>query len=439
MNHPEQLKNSTVLRTELANGTVILADPDSRFSSVTIAICFIGGLSDETEECVGVTHLLEHLLFKRTGTKGPHELAAAMDELGGEVNAFTDFDSLCVHGTAPGRQFRELAELLGEIVFEHQFGDAEISLEKEIVRQEILESSDSPSEIVYQSLSKTLWPGSIFRFPVFGTVDSIQRISESDLLRRRDTLFCGKRCVIACCGNVDPEELVAFAAARFGALPPGSHAVVSPPSRGDGFVTEAHQSNQVQLVLSQPWLPADSEELAAGLVLSTILGGGLSSRLFQRLREEEGLAYEVSTSVEMVSSQSNLLVSSVVERNHLEEALEIIMEELSRAAAGEIDEDEVERAKKLLSARYDLDMDSPGSRLWYALDHEIRSRSFVDKSHPDAVLAGLQKLRVEQVRRTAATWLLQNPGAVVFGGDVEGLSVSPLLAVLLNPESQKPE
>ena len=407
-------------QVELKNGVTVLVDPDPRFSSTTLAVCLLGGLSDEHERVVGISHLFEHLLFKQTKKRDARQLAAIMDELGGEVNAFTDFDSLCVYGSTPKSQFHELADLLREILLEHQFGESELALEKDIVRQEILEANDSPSDATYQCLNRTLWPNSILRFPVFGTLESVQRISLGDLGVRKNQLLVGRRCVVACCGAVDADAVIRYAESSFGHLPRGEEYRFQAPPRGSGLAYEEHQATQVYVALSQPWISGDSQDVAAGLVLSTILGGGLSSRLFQKLREEAGLAYEVSTNVEMVGSSANLLTSCVVERDNLDEAIRIIEEEIRGAREGNVTE-EVERAKKLLRARFELDMDSPVNRLWYALDHLIRARSFQDETHPEAVLAQLQKLSVNDVRRVAKDVLTEKPEVSVFGGDVKGL------------------
>ncbi len=406
----------------------MLVEPDNRFASAALSVCLIGGLSDELESEVGVSHLLEHLLFKKTSKREAKEIAAAMDELGGEINAFTDLDSLCVYGTTTSRQFPELSGLLAEMLLEPQFGEEEIQVEREIVRQEILESQDSPGDVTYQALNRLLWPDSVFRFPVFGTLESIQRLQLAHLRARLSALLTAGRCIVAASGAVDFDAVCRFAESAFGALPQGVPYSLSSPLRSSGAAIEQQSVHQVYIALSQPWIPADSVDVAAGLVIATVIGGSLSSRLFQKLREEAGLAYEVSMSVEATSREANLVTTSVVERAHLEPALEIIFRELQDVRNNGITEIELERTRKLLRARHELDFDSAGNRLWSAIDHEIRSRSFNDLSYPAAVLERLEQLTLSDVRRAASEFLLCQPGVAVLGGDVKGLAIPKLLS-----------
>ncbi|MCB0324059.1 MAG: insulinase family protein, partial [Bdellovibrionales bacterium] len=154
-------------KLKLPNGGIVLVDADSRFQSMAYAVCLRGGLRGERREELGLTHLLEHLLFKRTRQADTFAIARRIDELGGDINAFTDADSMCVHGLVPASRGAALMALIDELVTDFIVRDDDFEREREVIRQEILDAEDDPGHVSYQRFAETLWQGNILGEPIF--------------------------------------------------------------------------------------------------------------------------------------------------------------------------------------------------------------------------------------------------------------------------------
>ncbi len=312
------------------NGLRALVDSCPWSHSVALVVIIEGGLSDETERQVGISHVLEHLLFKRTKRSDTRGLAVLMDELGGEINAYTEVNSISFYGVVPAGRVNDLLSFFAELLNESDFNDDDVELEKEIIRQEILEANDSPSEVTYQALSQLLWPGAIFRYPVFGTLEAVERLQLAEMKERLKKITVGSRIVIAAAGNVEAETFFGNVEKHFSHLPKGKWKRPSVPETAPGIALVPHPVTQVHLALSQQFPSIGEDDYLESLVFAGVIGDGLSSRLFQLLREELGMAYDVSAYVESVSDRSLFFTSVVLERESVEETLALVLAELNK-------------------------------------------------------------------------------------------------------------
>lgn len=405
----------------ISNGARVLVDPCPWFRSVALVVSLEGGLSDETESQVGISHLLEHLLFKRTGKRSTRDLAIQMDEFGGEINAYTESSRISLYGVVPATRLNELLEFFAELIVDSRFDEPDLAVEKEIIRQEILEANDSPSEITYQALCKILWPNSIFRFPVFGSVDSVSRISTKDLRARLKTISCGKRLTVAVVGNVEAEEFSQAAERHFGNLPEGVWERPRVENISCGHVLAAHPVTQVHLALCQQFPSIADPDYLESLMFTGIFGDGLSSRLFQLLREEKGIAYDVSAHVEAMSDQNLFVTSAVLERENVEEALSLILSELRKVRQDSISEAELARMKKYVSAQLEMEYDSLSSRLWRLLEGETYLGRYVGV---EEVLERAGAITIESISKFIEQRISFSGSALALGGNVKGISLS---------------
>jgi len=380
-----------------------------------------GGLGDESEAQVGISHLLEHLLFKRTGRRSTRDLAVQMDEFGGEINAYTESSRISLYGVVPATRLHELINFFAELIVDARFEESDLAVEKEIVRQEILEANDSPSEVTYQALCKILWPSSIYRFPVFGTLDSVTRLRESDLRARLKQISCGKRLTVAVAGDVEPGAFTSWVEDAFGKLPSGEWERKKVADMASGTTSAVHPVTQVHLALCQQFPALSDPDYLESLVFAGIFGDGLSSRLFQLLREEKGIAYDVSAHVEAMADQNLFVTSAVLERENVDEALSLILSELRKVRQDSITEAELERMKKYISAQLEMEYDSLSSRLWRLIEGETYLGRYLAV---EEVLKRAEAITTESISKFIRERISFSGSALALGGNVKGLKLS---------------
>lgn len=430
------------------NGITLLVHSDPRFHSVAYAVCLLGGLSDETPESVGITHFLEHLLFKRTKELSTQQIACAIDELGGDVNAFTDFDSMCLFGTVPSSRADRLMDFVAGLLLDAAFDDQDLEVEREVIRQEIFEAHDNPGDALYQKLCSVLWSESIFRFPVFGTLEVLAELKREDIFARLKQLLHGKRLLIAAAGNVSVEEVKAHVVRSYGKLPPGETIKIEPPKQGSGFALVDRPVRQVYVALANRFPSLRDTEYPSALVASMALGDGMSSRLFRQLREERGLAYDVAAQVDSFSVASTLLVSATVEPHAVPTVLELVLGELEKVRKDSFETQEIERVVAMVTAQLEMEGDSVSSLLWRAIETELYFGNYVS---PEEAVKIYQKIDPSQVAAVVQRYFdsenidseninseniepkspaARNLPSIVLGGDVSAVDLAAVRMVL---------
>jgi predicted Zn-dependent peptidase len=413
-------REDSLEKVVLPNGIRIMLERCQWFRSTALVVGIEGGLADEDESILGCTHLLEHLLFKRTSKRGTQQIASFMDELGGDVNAFTDTHNMCLYGTVPGQRVEELLGFFSELLLDAQFGEAELVLEKEIIRQEILEAGDNPADLVYQNLCACLWPECILRYPVFGTFGSLERLTLAQVRARLGALLTGGRIFVAAAGNLRMEDLSRAVEQAFGGLPAEAWQQPEVPAVRSGSRLVPHPVHQVHLALCQEFPSARDDDYIEALVFSSIFGDGMSSRLFQMLRETRALAYDVSTHIESMGPLGLFVTSAVLEREAVHEALDLILSEMHKVREHSVTAAELDRVKRYVGAQLEMELDSASARLWRMVETELQLRRFVSA---DEVLADLEELTLEDMTRFIERRLVFSGNALVLGGDIGGLEL----------------
>lgn len=413
--------DGTFTKRNFANQTTVLIDSAPRFRSVAYAVCLLGGVRDEKFEKVGLTHMLEHLLFKQTSKYSPARIASIIDEFGGEMNAFTDVDSLCLHGVVPGDRQAELYEFFADLVLDPQITDEYLTTEQEVVRQEILESEDSPADAIYRKFYEEFWPGSPLGWPVFGYPETVPAITVADLTSRLKAISSGRRLVVAAAGSVDIPLLYEHVERRYGHLPKGTElpSLLAVPKQG--VVTLDLPTKQVHIVLGANFPSSRSEDYLPAMALTAILGQGGASRLFRSLRETHGLAYDVDADLQAYREAGVLMLSAVVERKHLRKALDVIAKEVINFAAEPPTADELERVLKMYHSQIVMEEDRLSGRLWRALESEINLGMHVSAAELAERVSDIKRDKIVEV---IEKYLLPKKYLLAIGGNVNEKSVA---------------
>lgn len=408
----------------LDNGVRVLLDRDTRFSTAGLAICLLGGLRDEKRAEIGLTHLLEHLLFKRTSGKSTLEIAAAIDDFGGDVNAFTDADSLCLYGAVPSGRIFKLLQFLAEVTKDSAFTARDLELEKEVIRQEIQESDDDPGSVAYQSFSECFWPHSTLGCPVFGTAATVSGFTERDVWRRRDELLAGNRLIVAAVGNIDADSFVAEVAANFSHLPAGRPVSFPPEATAHGWRKVERPVGQIYFTLGTAWPDLKSDKFYDAVVAAGILGSGMSSRLFQLLREEHGLAYDIGAEVNAFDNTGALVIDGIVDPSTLGQALNLVRGELSALSLGRLSDEEIARTVQMNIAQLEMERDSAKGRLWRLVESE---QTFGEYRSSAREIDRFRQVSTRTVGEFLQRWLAQAKFTLVLCGPTADIGISPEL------------
>jgi predicted Zn-dependent peptidase len=410
------MPQDTIYKSELANGVTVIVDPDQRFSSVAYAVCLYGGLRGEDLETVGLTHFCEHLLIKRTNSRDPQNVAAYIDRLGGEINAFTDADSLCLHGVVPAGNSQDIMDFFAELLLQPAFTKEDVETEREIIRQEILESEDDPSSVVYREFSNFFWPDSVLGAPTFGTLDSLASFSYGDVYERLHSLLQGRKIIIVASGAVDPEQVMKHAEKSFAHLEGGKRPEFETPISGSGICLIQKQFTQVHFALGAPWPSMKDEQFLTGVSVASALGEGMSSRLFQALREERGLVYDVGADIEMYADTSCLSITGAVELTNLSTALDLVVNELKRLREEKISTEELTRVISLHKSQLAMEGDSLSTRMWRCLESEMVFGRYIS---PSFLSEQFEKITTSDVEHLLERWFDQAQFLLVVAGEVD--------------------
>lgn len=386
---------NSIKTTALRGGLVILTERLEHVRSVSLGIDFRLGSRDDPAGHSGTAHLIEHMVFKGTQEMNAQAINIAAETHGAELNAFTDREATCFYGRFPGDRRRPVAALLTGIVSAPLFAPAELAKEKQVVADEIRTADEDPDSTAVNLLLQAAFGDGPLGLPVAGTVDSVSRISDTDLRSFYNSFYGSGCCVVAAVGDVNHEEVVELAAAHLDR--PARCAVNRIPAAfmpPRALMQTRSDLTLVYVCLSRPAFAYGDERRYALSVLNTALGGGVSSRLFQRLREDEALVYSVSSFTELFADTGLLGIYFVTDCRKLGRCLAVLKEELLRLLQERIKPDEFERALNMTRSSVLLSLESPTNRMlrlartWLLLGRVISV---------DETLAGFDRLTREEV------------------------------------------
>jgi predicted Zn-dependent peptidase len=359
-----------VERTELPGGLRVLTETMPGVLSATLGIWVGVGSRDENPTVAGSSHFLEHLLFKGTTTRNALEIATAMDAVGGEMNAFTAKEHTCYYANVLASDLPLAVTLLADLVTEARNTAEDLESERTVVLEEIAMRDDEPSDAVHDLFAETLFGDSPLGRSVLGTVESIESLTRDDVdgwYRGRYTM---PSIVVTAAGRVQHQQLLDLVTAAFGDRLAGDarpaplrlgDAAPRKPSRSTGLISR--RTEQTHLLLGTPAMGRLDERRYAAAVMDAAVGGGMSSRLFQEIREKRGLVYSVGSSLTHYAGAGSFSVYAGCSKKRVPEVLRLVREELARVAADGLSTEEVARSKGQLKGGLVLGLEDTGSRM----------------------------------------------------------------------------
>ena len=352
--------------TELDSGERVISERLSSVRSVAIGFWIGAGSRDETDAKAGVSHFLEHLLFKGTASYTAQEIAEIFDALGGELNAATSREHTVVYARVPDDRLETALDVMGEMVFSPSF--AELDAEREVVLEEIAMYEDQPQELVHDLISEATFGSHALGRPVIGRREVISSVSRRTLAAYHRSMYVPGNVVVAAAGSLKHDELqrLLLKAQRKAAQPARKGPRVRPPlvkAPPPSVRFLRKDTEQYHVCIAAPGIARSDRRRFAASVLDAILGGSASSRLFQEIREKRGMAYAVYSFASQYTDTGQIGIYVGTREDKLAACLEIASEQIGEIAAGNVLPEELDRAKKNLKGRIMLSMESTANRM----------------------------------------------------------------------------
>jgi len=383
-------------KSVLPNGIRILTERIPHVRSAAVGVWVETGSRYEVEARGGVSHLIEHLVFKGTATRSAEVIARTMDSVGGQMDAFTTKENTCFYVQVLDEHLPLAVDLLTDILLHPLFDAEELEREKSVVLQEIRMVEDTPDDIIHDLFAAQIWGGHPLARPILGTRELVSGFHRDAIADYFGEEYVPPRIIIAVAGNVTHEQVVELFGKGFNgytrpARPRASEAVKLAP--GINIVHKALE--QVHLVMGFPGLAHAAPERYAMFVLNDVIGGSMSSRLFQEVRERQGLAYSVHSGVQAFMDTGLMYVYAATDVENFSKVLKSILKELRDVKKHGVTEEELRRSKDHLKGSLMLSLESTSSRMNRLAKHELHLGSFLTI---DEMLASIDGVRHDEVQ-----------------------------------------
>ncbi len=352
---------SNVQITTLDNGLRVISQPMTTVETVSVGVWVDTGARNETKPLNGISHLLEHMAFKGTERRDAYTIAAEIEAVGGHLNAYTSREQTAYFAKILKADLALSVDMLGDILCRSTFEPEELAREKDVVIQEIGQAHDTPDDIVFDHFQETAYPDQSLGRPVLGSADGVAALERDALFGYLKEHYTAPAMVLAAAGRLDHDRLVSLAEEAFGGLPSGQ-APRADGARYDGGDFRADRElEQLHLLIGVDGLSYDDKDFATMQVLSTLFGGGMSSRLFQEVREKRGLAYSVFSFSSSYVDGGLFGVYAGTGPDEGRELAEVVCDELRRVCDG-VEADELARAKAQLKSGMLMSLESTFAR-----------------------------------------------------------------------------
>lgn len=409
----------TYRKSSLNNGIRIVTEKIPYVKSVAVGIWVGAGSRFETEENSGISHFIEHLLFKGTEKRSAKDIAEALDTVGGQLNAFTSKEYTCFYAKVLDDHLDLALDVLSDMFFNSKFKNEDIDKERQVVIEEIKMYEDTPDEIIHDNFAHAMWPNHPLGRPILGTEESLNKLTREDILEYIKKFYVPENIVIALAGNIEHEEAIKQLEKLFGdAKSVGFKKNIVTPrnySKVDNFIKD---TNQVQICLGTPGLSQDNPLIYDLHILNNILGGSLSSRLIQEIREERGLAYSVFSYHSAYSDTGLFTFYAGTRPNNCENVIDLIIKETQKICTEGITEKELYKTKEQFKGNLYLGLENVSSRMTRLGKSELCLGKIIS---PEEVVENLEKVTSKEVKEIANTLFTPENFAITTIGPVESL------------------
>ena len=423
LKRPVLTEPRNIHREVLPNGLIILSEEMAHIRSIAIGIWMKTGSRDESPELNGISHFTEHMVFKGTKNRTARDIARQVDSIGGNMDAFTSKETICFNIKVLDEHLPVAIDILSDLVLNPVFDPNDINREKGVILEEIKMDEDNPDYLVHEIFTQNFWKDHPLGKPILGTKETVRSFEQQKLFDFYRQRFSPNNMIISAAGNLNHGNFVRLIKECFAGLSPmpnGFH--LSAPAVTPRIVTRNKKSlEQVQLCMGVPSHPISHEKRYVSYVLNTMLGGGMSSRLFQKIREEQGLVYSIYSDLNPYRDTGCLSIYAGTSLESTRKVVDSVLAEFRELKNDPIPADELRRAKDQLKGSLMLSLESSTSRM----SNLARQEMYFDRFFSlDETIEQIESVRAEEVREMANALFHSDKVAITVLGNLEGLKLS---------------
>jgi predicted Zn-dependent peptidase len=408
-----------IVKETLESGLCLVTEAMPAVRSVAIGVWLRRGSRHETPEACGVSHFIEHMVFKGTKHRSAERIAAEVDSIGGYMDAFTAKEYASFHLKVLDEHLPLAVEILGDIVQHPLFDAAEMAREKKVIFEEMSMVEDTPDDLVMEVFAEAFWPDHPLGRPILGTRRSVTRFERADLASYFKRVYRPDNVLIAAAGHLEHRALASLVARHFAGLerrgsagPPPANGARAPVAAFRTVTRSKRQLEQVHLCLGARAYPQAHPDRYACYLLNTVLGGSMSSRLFQKVREKRGLVYSISSGVTAYSDTGLLTIYAGTRLESAPEVVRLTLEEIRRLCGERLPEEELRRAKDHVKGGLLLSLEGSNARMNHLARQELY---FGRQLTTDEIMQAIEAVSADDVRRVAAAIFNGRLAASVLG------------------------
>jgi predicted Zn-dependent peptidase len=389
-------------KTVLDNGIRVVTERIPSVRSVSLGLWANVGSRDESAEESGISHFLEHMVFKGTKKRSVLEIAQSLESLGGYLNAFTNKEQTCFYARALDEHVGEAMDVISDLIQNSTFKKKELERERTVVIEELRSAADNPEDIIFDYFDKAIFPEHNLGFPIIGTEVNLRRFTRDDLLAHIETHYAPSHVVVAAAGNVDHNALVRLTEKYLTQLPAERHngnRLAAPKEIDHSTYAEYYRPiNQAHICLGTLGYSIRHRDRYAFMVMNALLGEGMSSRLYQTIREKHGLAYSVYSFANMMSDAGVFGVYIGTEKKNVKNSIELIQRELSKLRTTPVTKAELDRTKSQIKGVMMLGLENMSGRMMRLGSTELYFESFTSL---DEIIRRVDAVTSEELQSVA--------------------------------------
>jgi len=412
-----------IRREVLPNGLTVLTEEMQHIRSVSIGIWVKCGSRHEQAEHNGISHFLEHMVFKGTETRTAEDIARQIDSIGGNLDAFTAKECICFNVKVLDEHLPIALDVLCDLVLHPVFDTKDIARERGVILEEIKMDEDSPDYLVHEIFTQNFWKDHPLGKPILGTKETVRHFEQPLVLDYYGQRFTPGNLIIAAAGHINHEHFVKLAGERFARLKPamnGFHDSVPEPAARI-ILRNKKSLEQVQICVGVPTYPISHEKRYASYILNTLLGGGMSSRLFQNVRERRGLAYAIYSELNPYRDTGCLSIYAGTSLESAPKVVELIVNEFRDLKQNHISDEELRRTKEQLKGSLMLSLESTTARMSNLARQEMYFERFFGL---DEIIERIEAVTVEELVSLADDFFHGDKIAVTVLGNLEGMKLT---------------
>jgi predicted Zn-dependent peptidase len=412
-----------IRRQVLPNGLTIITEQMQHIRSASIGIWLQTGSRDEDAAWNGISHFIEHMLFKGTEHRTAEEIARQVDSIGGNMDAFTAKECICFNVKVLDEHLPVALEILSDLVLHPVFDPNDITRERGVILEEIKMDEDNPDYLVHEIFTQNFWKDHSLGKPILGTKETVKKFERHAVLDAYSHRFAPGNIIVSAAGNLDHDRFVALVTEHFEQMKPRKNGFHSPVPKIVSKITLRNKKalEQVQLCIGVPSHPIAHEKRHAGYILNTLLGGGMSSRLFQNIRERQGLVYSIYSDLNPYRDTGCLAVYAGTSRESAAKVVQSVVSEFHKLKAEPVPAEELRRSKDQLKGSLMLSLESSSARMSNLARQEMYFDRFYDL---DELIEKIEAVTVEDLTSLANEFFNTESVAVTILGNLTGLKIS---------------